>query len=387
MNILRLTPARQEKSGITYYSIVFDKVLRQQGIDIRKARYLFANRSTWWLPFDFLLRRKYWENLLEDIDLIHAEIGMHQAKEILTLLFLARFKKALKVFVTIHDPGVERYRIFKIYYNTSGSLFSKFLNKIADKIEPFVDRLFFNGAVTNILRESCAVIVLNQWGAEQLWAKYPAIKEKTHIINHPVYDFPKQEIKPIEERNLVFAGFWSENKGIETLIKAYYLLRKKEEVLLRLILAGETQIPNSSYTRQIKKLIKNLELTDFVDLPGFFEKDKMFEVLSRSILIIPYTKKISGAASGIRIMGLQAGAVTIVADNPTLSTFAKGNDISLIFKQESADDLSKKIREVIQNKDLAYHLAKNGQDFVYKYGDWERLGKSIINVYKLHCSF
>lgn len=381
MNILRLTPSG--KSGITYYSLIFDKILKQQDVRIIKAKYFSNNSSTWWLLFDFLFRNYYWESILNNIDAVHAEVGIHQAREILSLYYLKMIRNDLKIFVTIHDPGISSYRIFKIYCNTSGSLIAKIINKITDKIEPIIDSIFFKRVIDYILEQSSALFVFNRWGAEQLSVKYPNIKGKIKIINHPVYDFPKQKIKQITGRKLVFAGFWSENKGIEILIRAYYLLKKRQITELpNLILAGETQIPNSSYSRKIKKLVEILGLNGSVSFPGFLKEDRMFEILSEAFLVIPYTNKISGSASGIHIMGLQAGAVTIVGDNPTLSSFVKGNRVSLIFKQGMVEDLSDKIREVVQNQGLAYRLAKNGQNLVYRYGDWKKLGRSIIKIYK-----
>lgn len=380
MNILRLAPSHQEKSGITDYSYVFDKILKQEGVRIIKAKYLFTSRSTWWLPIDFVFRSKFWENLLNNVNAIHAEIGMHQAKEILTLYYLVRKRKNLKIFVTVHDPGVDSYRIFKIHYNTSGSFFSKAVSKIADKVEPIIDGLFFNRVVEYILEQSSVLFVFNQWGVKQLSTKYPMVQEKITIINFPIYDFPKQKIKQKLNRNIVFVGFWSRNKGIETLIQAYYLLiRKQKGGIPRLILAGETQMPNSYYSRQIKKLVENLGLKSLVDFPGFLREDKMFKLLSEAFLVIP---KISASASSVHIRGLQAGAVTIIAGSPILSSFAKSRSISLIFKQGVAEDLSDKISQVIQNPKLAYRLAKDGQEFVYRYGNWKRVGRSMIEIYE-----
>lgn len=383
MNILRLSPSHQEKSGITDYSYVFDKILKQEGVEIIKAKDLFTSRSTWWLPFDFVFRSKFWENLLNNVNAIHAEIGMHQAKEILTLYYLVRKRKDLKIFITVHDPGVDSYRIFKIHYNTSGSFFSKVVSKIADKVEPMIDRLIFNRVTDYIFEQSSVLFVFSQWGAKQLSIKYPKVQEKITIINFPIYDFPKQKIKQKLNRNIVFAGFWSRNKGIETLIHAYnFLIRKQKTGTPRLILAGETQMPNSSYSRQIKKLVEVLGLKNYVDFPGFLKEDKLFELLSKAFLIIPYTNKISGSVSGIYIRGLQAGAVTIVANNPSLLSFAREKSISLIFKEGMVEDLSDKISQVIQNPKLAYRLAQEGQEFVYKYGNWKRVGRSIIEIYE-----
>lgn len=381
MNVLRLSPYPPEKSGIADYSVAFDKMLSQEGIQIIKPKYLFVSRSTWWLFFDFIFRNKYWENLLDSIDFIHAEIGVHQAKEILTLFYFLRKRRNLKIFITVHDPSAGNYRIFKICGNSSGSFLSKIVNRISNKIEPIIENTFFNNIFEYILGHTSAVFVFNHRGVEQLLIKYQEVLGKINIINHPIFDFPKQEIKPIIGRNIVFAGFWSKDKGIETLIQAYYLLKKKGIGMPRLVLSGETQVPNSSYSKQIKKLVENLGLKDFVDFPGFLERKEMFKVLSGAFLVIPYADNISGSASGIYIAGLQAGAVTIVTDKLTLSGLTKNCDVSLLFRQEE-EDLSNKISKLLQNQKLAYNLASSGQDFVYKYGDWKKLGKLIIRIYQ-----
>lgn len=383
MNILHLAPSSQEKSGITDYAVVFDKILEKEGIRIIKAEYLSVNRSTWWLPFDFLFRRQYWDDLLNSIDIIHAEIGIHQAREILTLYFLRRRRRDSKIFITFHDPGAVDFRIFKIFYNISGSLFSKILSKVADQVEPLVDSLLFKGLMKYIFEGSSRIFVFNLWGRHQLSARYPRIKKKIVVINHPVFDHPKERIKQIVRRNIVYAGFWSSYKGIETLVNAYSLLVKKQKDRIpRLILAGETQIPNSSYSRMIRGLVNSLKVENLVDFPGFLKEDELFEILSQSFLVIPYTDKISGSASGIYIRGLQVGAVTVISDNPTLLSFDRGSRVSLIFKQGDAEDLNKKLLEALQNEKLAYRLAKSGQDFIYRYGRWNDLGQLIVQAYK-----
>lgn len=383
MNILRLTPSFQEKSGIADYSNVFDKILKRKGIKTSNANFFSTNRSTWWIPLDFIFRRNYWDNLLKNIDIIHAEIGVHRAREILTLNYLVRKKSNLRVFITIHDLGIENYSIFKIYCNVSGSFFSKVLSKVAHIVEPFVEALFFSRIIDDILEKASKVLVFNQWGSNQLIAKYPQLEGRVIVINHPVFSAIKQKIEPIPGRNIVFAGFWSSNKGLETLIRAYSLLIKKHRGKLpRLVLAGETQIPNNSYFRKIRELVDSLGLNNLVDFPGFSKEGKFCEILSKAILVIPYTNKVSGSASGIYIRGLQVGAVTIVSDNPTLFSLAKGHNISLVFKQGEVTDLNDKISEIMDNEVLAYGLAKKGQDFVYKYGNWHQLGKNLMKAYQ-----
>lgn len=321
--------------------------------------------------------------MLKNIDIIHAEIGTHQAREILTLNYLVRKMNNPKLFITIHDPGIENYSIIKIRYNLSGSFFSKVLSKIASSVEPFIDTLFFSRIMEDTLEKASKVLVFNQWGSNQLIGKYPQIKGKVILINHPVFSELKQKIKPILGRSIVFAGFWSNNKGLETLIRAYSLLVKKRRGKLpRLVLAGETQIPNNSYSRQIKRLVDSLGLNNLVDFPGFSKEGKFCEILSKAILVIPYTNKVSGSASGIYVRGLQVGAITIISDNPALFSFAKGHNISLVFKQREVEDLSNKISELMDNEKLAYELARKGQDFVYKYGNWYQLGKKLMKEYQ-----
>lgn len=386
MNILRLSPDYAEKNGISDYSVVFDKILKQEGIQIIKPKYLFADQSTWWLPLDFIFRKRYWEKLINSVNLVHAEIGIHQAREVLTLYFLG--KKNIKTLLTIHDPGQNSYKFFKIYNNTSGYIISKLLNKVSTKIDLLIDKLFFGKVFENILDRSLAIFVFNMWGANQLLSKYPKTRGKISIINPPIFDFPKCQINETRNRDIVFAGFWSENKGIETLLQAYSLLLKEKKIKVpRIVLAGETQVPNSSYIKHIKREVNRLGLKNLVDFPGFLPEGEMFELFSRSFLVIPYNNKIAGSVSSIYIRGLQSGAVTIVSDNPTLSSFAKQNNFSLIFKQGSASDLAKKIIKVIENQKLSYHLAKLGQDFIYDYGDWKKIGRLMSKIYSKKLSF
>ncbi|OGE19667.1 hypothetical protein A3D83_02180 [Candidatus Daviesbacteria bacterium RIFCSPHIGHO2_02_FULL_41_10] len=383
MNILRLAPLKSDKSGIADYSSIFDEILKLKQFKVIKAKYFFSNRSTWWLPLDFILRNKYWQELLNNVDIIHAEIGVHQAIEILTLYYLIKKRKKLKIYVTFHDPGADCYRIFKIHYDTSGSFISKVIAKIADKVEPLINNLFFNRVIDYILEQSIIVFVFNQWGAQRLLAKNPKIKGNIKVINHPVFNLKRKEIKKIIGRKILFAGFWSKDKGIELLIQTYYFLRKKwGNKIPSLILAGEPQMPKSSYCRQIKKLVNSLSLDYLVDFPGFLEEDKLSDVLSKAILVIPYGNKMSASASGIYIRGLQAGAVTIVANTPTLTSFVGDNNISLIFKHGEVKDLSNKISQLLRDPKLAYRIAKNGQDFIYEYGNWKRLGKLMTNIYR-----
>ncbi|MCK4667542.1 glycosyltransferase [Candidatus Dependentiae bacterium] len=189
------------------------------------------------------------------------------------------------------------------------------------------------------------------------------------ISEELIYKGPQQSS---EKTILISAGrFEDEKKGFSVLIEAIKILRKKEVVNFKLIIAGDG--PDK---KKFIELAGELIEEGFIEFPGFVENPaKLFSHADIFIL--------SSFYEGFPFVILEAAAneCAIIATpiQELVKYFKDGKDI-LFFKYGNAETLSRKLESLLNNKGKTNQLSDSASKIVKQFKMEKSLEKIIMTL-------
>jgi glycosyltransferase involved in cell wall biosynthesis len=114
--------------------------------------------------------------------------------------------------------------------------------------------------------------------------KYHLTKEQIVIIPHGT-ELPDNKVLPKKSKNpvIIFLAQLSPDKGIEDAIQAFVSVKKKRKDS-EFWIVGKAK--DDQYLEKLKQLVKSLHLSSQVTFLGFISKQKKFDVLAKSWVLV-----------------------------------------------------------------------------------------------------
>ncbi|MHA2078570.1 MAG: glycosyltransferase [Candidatus Thorarchaeota archaeon] len=178
---------------------------------------------------------------------------------------------------------------------------------------------------------------------------------------------------------LVF-GYIRRGKGIEVALKAVNIVKKEISNVL-LLIAGKVQDHDSrAYLNQLKKLIKELDLQEFVRFDSYYiPEDKLPMYFSAArIILVPYTESVGASGPIHNYAGY--GTPLIAADVGYHMKEALGGTLTL-FKNRNPEDLADKVITLLNDNQRRKELG----DIQIKYAaneSWKVAAKRTMKNYE-----
>lgn len=148
---------------------------------------------------------------------------------------------------------------------------------------------------------------------------------------------------------LFYSSRMSAGKGFDMLLKAFSCLKNKEKYCLILGGAG----PEEKFVR---KMAQDLNLTKYVDLPGWVSKEQLYEYYRKADIFIQADWWPAGTSISL-IYALAFGVPSILPGGGGLQWNAK--DGALYFKYRDYNELADKIKELADDLELRKKLSYN----------------------------
>ncbi|MFX1313707.1 MAG: glycosyltransferase family 4 protein, partial [Promethearchaeota archaeon] len=186
---------------------------------------------------------------------------------------------------------------------------------------------------------------------------------------------PSKRSKEIREKYgnniLLFSGLMVPRKRVPVLLEAMtYVIKKIPNT--QLILTGKGRFLN-----YYKKLSKSLGIEKNTTFLGFIDDNKLLEYYASSdIFVFPSEKEGFGQ---VFLEAMASGTPVICADKPPMSEIV-GNG-GKTFKLNDSIDLSKKIIELLNNREELARLRKNALEIVKNF-DWTHITEIYNNYFK-----
>ena len=237
---------------------------------------------------------------------------------------------------------------------------------------------------------SDAVIVHGRFFAEALYNEYKCPQWKVHVIPHGV-EKAKTIIPPSEAKKrlrlenkviILFFGYITKYKGIETLIEAFGRMAKKHQNWILLIGGGKHPRlrGNPKYEEYITKLQqealslapKQILFTGFIsdeELPLYFS--------AADGMVFPYNTTMS--SSGPLALSMSYGKPVIASDIPSIGELIPFEEC--LFKKNSSEDLVKKLQLMLNSYDLR-HRVGICIERIGERNSWSKVGLQTCRLYQ-----
>lgn len=163
-----------------------------------------------------------------------------------------------------------------------------------------------------------------------------------------------------KEINIYCSGRLLKEKGFDLVIRAINSIKDKDKY--RVIIGG-----NGPDEERLRKMTGDLKLEKYIHFPGWIEKEKMHENLSRAHIFI-FPRWWPEYGSVVLTEAMSMGLPCIIPAGGALAWLSKG--ASLPFEADNHDDLANKIEQLGNDAQLRTKLAAGGlkraQELDYK---------------------
>lgn len=240
-------------------------------------------------------------------------------------------------------------------YQCDVNLRKTFLNDFIVKVMDFSN---------NICLKKCKKIMVTtvDYGVHsRLGKKY---KEKLIEAGAPVKIYPRSEKTNGEKKVIGFCGRIVEEKGINVLIQAFGILRKKRNDVILKIGGDYSNIAGGSVYPELKKLIRDEHIED-VEFLGKIPEEQMGAFYSGlDVFVLPSTNSLE-AFGMVQLEAMMCGTPVVSSDLYGVREIPKKTGMGVVVKRNNAIALAKGIEEVINNPG---RYIKSAEDIAKTYG-------------------
>lgn len=175
------------------------------------------------------------------------------------------------------------------------------------------------------------------------------------------------------KKNIIYAGRLAPQKNVGMLVDAYAMLPEEIRKEYTLQIIGE----GSEY-QDLRQLAKNLDVN--VNFTGKLEnhEDVIQAIKESEIFVLPSTRE----SFGITVLEAMCCATPVVStatEGP--SDYIIDGETGLLTRIGNVNDLSKKLRMLIENRNMLKKFSRSGRALAEQY-DWDNIVKRIANVYE-----
>jgi len=173
----------------------------------------------------------------------------------------------------------------------------------------------------------------------------------------------------LNKNNILFVGSFSAHKRIDLLIKSFSDLNSETT----LTIAGQKTL----FYPQIKKLINSLDpkiKSQINFLFNFDQKDLAKIIDNCSVLVLPSIQE----SFGLVVIEAWARQKPVICANiPALKELVKKSNGGLLFESDNQNDLTQKIKLILDSPEKAQQMGKNGFNYVKNNYTWSKVGEKI----------
>jgi glycosyltransferase involved in cell wall biosynthesis len=212
--------------------------------------------------------------------------------------------------------------------------------------------------------------------AEHLKNKVSINSNKVKVVPHFIEWESFTETKNPNNKNILYIGRLSEEKGIEYLIHAIpKISREHPEIELHII--GEGNIKQN-----LNDLTNKLEIEDKVLFHGYLPHDNLAIMYRKSSVFVLPSVCMENAPLTI-LEAMSQGTPVITTNIGGQAELVKNGVNGLLVKPGDPEDLAEKICNILNDKELAREMGENGIKIVEENYTPEKHLRRLIEIYEL----
>jgi glycosyltransferase involved in cell wall biosynthesis len=302
-------------------------------------------------------------------------------KVIIGIKAIFRFLKYISSYhiliVHVHgSKGVSLYRkaIFvllakwfkkKLIFHCHSGKFDRFYEQ-----GPDIQKFLIKKVITS---SDCVIALTERWASffEKFLSK-EKIKVLPNSVHAAIYDRYRRQVKKSKRPTIIFAGIFSENKGIYDLLSVMLGLKEKVPEI-RLLLAGDKNID------KIKRFIKTNSLEQNVEIVGWVSPNKLISLYCEShIFVLPSYYEglpmvlIEAMACGLPVVSTKVGGIPEIIEEGVNGFLVTPGDRKALF--EKLLILSKDLK-------LCLRMGENNASKIKKEYDISTYSRKLKQIY------
>ena len=318
--------------------------------------------------YGFILKNKirdFVEN--SDVEVLHVH-DIQIAKAAISVS--KRF--GIKYNIDLHE---NRPEIMKYYKHVNS-----FLGKI------FISPLRWKKAEESFVEKANKIVVVTENAKQELLSRVKIDKEKIVVYPNTVRDdfYKNKKIDKVLEKQysknfvITYVGNTSERRGLLTVIESLKTLRKTIPNIKLLI------IGKSSFDDVLKNEIKKHDVEELVDFIGWVKENEIPNYLSISKLgLSPLHRNIHHDTTYANkiFQYISFGCPVVSSDVIAQSELVKKHNIGVVFEDRNVMDLTKKITQLYNEKDLFEKFRANCIESIKKLNN-SVISNQLISIYE-----
>ena len=278
----------------------------------------------------------------------------------------------IKYNIDLHE---NRPEIMKYYKHVNS-----FLGKI------FISPLRWKKAEENFVKKANKIVVVTKNAKEELLSRVKIDKEKIVVYPNTVRDdfYKNKKIDKVLEKQysknfvITYVGNTSERRGLLTVIESLKIIRKTIPNIKFLI------IGKSSFDNVLKNEIKKHDIEELVDFIGWVKENEIPNYLSISKLgLSPLHRNIHHDTTYANkiFQYISFGCPVVSSDVIAQSELIKKHNIGVVFEDRNVMDLTKKIIQLYNEKDLFKKFRANCIESIKKLNN-SVISNQLISIYE-----
>ncbi len=205
------------------------------------------------------------------------------------------------------------------------------------------------------------------------------------FIYQNVPDLETLDFEPVESSvpdtfNLVYAGGITPARGLATVVEAIALLSEDKKSKFKLTVCG-----TGSFETQIRELAEEKNVAELIDFKGWIaQKDVFKHIAVGSATIIPHYRSIQNDCSSPNKLYqyMFSGKPVISSNCKSLERVILSINSGLIYEDRSAEELAKRIEQLMSSEELQISLGKNGREAVLQRYNTQVEGANLLKAYE-----
>ena len=278
----------------------------------------------------------------------------------------------IKYNIDLHE---NRPEIMKYYKHVNS-----FLGKI------FISPLRWKKAEENFVKKANKIVVVTENAKEELLSRVKIDQEKIVVYPNTVRDdfYKNKKIDKVLEKQysknfvITYVGNTSERRGLLTVIESLKTLRNTIPNIKLLI------IGKSSFDNVLKNEIKKHDIEELVDFIGWVKENEIPNYLSISKLgLSPLHRNIHHDTTYANkiFQYISFGCPIVSSDVIAQSELVKKYNIGVVFEDRNVMDLTKKIIQLYNEKDLFEKFRANCIESIKKLNN-SVISNQLISIYE-----
>ena len=278
----------------------------------------------------------------------------------------------IKYNIDLHE---NRPEIMKYYKHVNS-----FLGKI------FISPLRWKKAEESFVEKANKIVVVTENAKEELLSRVKIDQEKIVVYPNTVRDdfYKNKKIDKVLEKQysknfvITYVGNTSERRGLLTVIESLKTLRKTIPNIKLLI------IGKSSFDDVLKNEIKKHDVEELVDFIGWVKENEIPNYLSISKLgLSPLHRNIHHDTTYANkiFQYISFGCPVVSSDVIAQSELVKKHNIGVVFEDRNVMDLTKKITQLYNEKDLFEKFRANCIESIKKLNN-SVISNQLISIYE-----